>query len=527
MKRLLTTIIALLIFSFSRSPARAADTGWIIDNFHSDIVINQDTTVNVTENIKVDFFNLEKHGIYRTIPIKYSTRFGNRLDIRFDLLSVLDQQSQPIPTQTSYTQNNVKLKIGRPEVTITGKNSYQISYQIKQVITQPNELAEFYFNVTGNSWPVPIKKASATITAPEGSLLNSTCFKGSYASTTNCNHTVDQVQASFNTTNLSPRQGLTIAVELDPQKLTFPTVFQKTLLFLQDNILYSLPLGTLLFMFTLYYIKGRDKQYKNLFNQQEGHETVPLFQKITAASIYGPPKNLSPGEVGAIVDETVHMQDITAIIIDLARRGYFNIKEIKSAKKSLFKKNDFELIWKQKDQHNLQEFEKQILNMLFGLSKKSKVTLSKLPKNSYKYLTKAQNALYTHLSAEKYFASNPKNIRIAYLTIGLLIMFLSIIVGPILAALDYGSTGFISILITGIIIVAFSPAMPARTAKGRRALKQIVSLKEWVRIGAWREKIHEKHNFLEEVLPFTIAFGMTDKFIKAFKAGFILLKNVQ
>ena len=59
--------------------------------------------------------------------------------------------------------------------------------------------------------------------------------------------------------------------------------------------------------------------------------------------------------------------------------------------------------------------------------------------------------------------------------------------------------------------------MPARTAKGRRALEEVLGLREWIRLGAWREQIHEKHNFFEEVLPYTIAFGLTGKFLEAFK----------
>ena len=59
--------------------------------------------------------------------------------------------------------------------------------------------------------------------------------------------------------------------------------------------------------------------------------------------------------------------------------------------------------------------------------------------------------------------------------------------------------------------------MPARTAKGRRALAEIIGLKEYVRVGAWRQKYYEDYGYFEKVLPYTIAFGLTDKFIKAFK----------
>ena len=42
---------------------------------------------------------------------------------------------------------------------------------------------------------------------------------------------------------------------------------------------------------------------------------------------YEPPEQLSPGEVGTLVDNSVDMRDITASIVDLAVRGYISIEE--------------------------------------------------------------------------------------------------------------------------------------------------------------------------------------------------------
>jgi hypothetical protein len=50
---------------------------------------------------------------------------------------------------------------------------------------------------------------------------------------------------------------------------------------------------------------------------------------------FDPPKDLggkrflTPGEVGTLGDETVDMKDISATIVDLARRGYLTIDERK------------------------------------------------------------------------------------------------------------------------------------------------------------------------------------------------------
>ena len=203
-----------------------------------------------------------------------------------------------------------------------------------------------------------------------------------------------------------------------------------------------------------------------------------------------------------------HLRDITATVIDLARRGFFTITEI--PKKGLFGKLDFEFKRLKQSTDVLHQFEQEVIIMLFD--DKQAVKLSKLPTSAYRHLDQAKSKLYQHLTTTGYFSANPKTVRTLYLIIGI------IIAGISLFGL-FNLSLFIGLLFSGLIILAFSFFMPARTPKGREALRQTLGLKEWVRLGAWRERIHEKHNFLEEVLPFAIAFGLTEKFLNSFRAS--------
>ena len=507
-----------LIF-FSQPTYAASDTGWVINDFSAEIVINQDTTVNVKEIIKVDFGFLEKHGIYRTIPVKYKDQFGNNLDIRFKLLKVTDEagKNYHLAGQT-YQEDKIEIKIGHPEITISGPQTYVIEYQVKRVISQPSEEAELYWNVTGHDWPVPIMKASAKVTTPAGAIQDTVCFADYFGeSSRNCKDSYTDNLASFTSGRLYPDQGLTIAVALDPKVLSLPSFWQKLGWFLADNLIYSLPLFVFLIISYLYWTRGRDKRYKDIFNESGEIETVPLFEKIDPLMAFGPPEDLSPGEVGLLIDEKVHLQDITAIVIDLARRGFLTIKEL--PKKGFLAKPDFELTFKGKTEAELHQFERAILDLLFAKKRKKKVKINKLPSSAYKYLDEAKKQLYQHLTKTGYFSGNPKYVRAAYLIIGAVIIGAgAFFLAPFMAAFGINPAGAVFAAITsGMIIIVFSFYMPARTAKGRRALKEVVGLKEWIRLGAWREQIHEKHNFFEEILPYTIAFGLTYKFINAFK----------
>jgi uncharacterized membrane protein len=511
---LAVTCLGLIAPKASRA---AEDTGWVITDFASDTTLNADTSVQVTETIRVDFGDLEKHGIYRTIPVKYRDRFGNNLDIRFRLVSVTDEAGKRLNVASQTREgDDLTIKIGDPNVTVSGPQTYQIAYQVNRVLTRPGDGAELYWNVTGNDWPVPIQTAQATVTGPAGSVKQTICFADYLGGQSqNCQRQSTSNQGTFQAQDLAPGQGLTVAVGLNPTAFRWPGFKQQVLWFLQDNWIYCLPFLVLLGMLRLWWTRGRDKQYKNIFHESGDIETVPLFTKVDSLMAFGPPQDLSPGEVGALVDETVHLQDITAIAIDLARRGFFIIKEL--PKKGLFGKVDFELKFTKNNESGLKDFETEVLDMLFGKNRVSPTKLSQPPKTAYQHLDRVRSKLYEHLAQTGYFAGNPKTVRTMYLVIGAVVAGLGFVIGPVLTPAAGMLAPFVAFGVSGLIILAFAFFMPARTPKGRKALKEVVGLREWIRLGSWREQIHEKHNFLEEVLPYTIAFGLTYKFIAAFK----------
>lgn len=496
--------------------ATSTDTGWVITDFNSQIYISPQTLVTIEETISVDFGTLVKHGIYRTIPIKYTTKSGNQLNIRPKAITVTNPDGLSIPFTISYPDDNIQLKIGDPDKTVSGAQTYHIHYQVVQVITKPNESAELYWNVTGNNWPVPILKATSTLTAPSKSIQNSICFTGYFGDTqTDCTHGHDQTTAVFTSHNLVSGQGLTISVAIDPASLQFPSQLIRFVWFFQDNWPYLLPLVTLAIMTNLYWHRGRDRQFTGQFSRS-GSQPIPLLAPDYTTTIYSPPTDLSPGEVGTLFDEQVNNSDITATIIDLARRGFFIIKEHPA--KGWFNPKKFELIRQNKPESNLKLYEKSILDMFFSSSRKDSVMLNKLPANAYRHLEKAQKHLYTQLTTSGYFSGNPQTVRIVYLIFGIVVSILGlIIISPVLARFTSQTGSYVGTIASGLVVVAFSFFMPARTPKGTEALRNIIGLKRWISLGAWREQIHEKHNFFEEVLPFAIAFGLTHKFIAAFK----------
>lgn len=510
-------MLFLLLFLSHSSALATTDSGWVIERFFSKIFIAKDTSVLVTETITVDFKKLSKHGIFRNIPVEYKTSAGNNLNIHLKVISVTNSSGQKIPYKLTRTGKQITIKIGDPGKTVSGKKTYVISYKVQRVLLRQKQEAELYWNVTGNNWPVTILSAQAEVRAFDKTpLKRAICFTGHVGSKkTSCKYDAQNNTAYFTAENIKPGEGLTIATLFNKSDFLFPSLIQEIAWFFLDNWAYFIPIAVLIIMTSLYWTRGRDKKYRYLL-REKGVKTVGLFEKINALTTFSPPKNLSPGEVGVLADEVVNMRDITAIFIDLARRGYLTIKEIPG--EGLVKRRDFEIKLNQKDESELKDFEKSILDMLFGKKRKTKVVLRKLEKDSYKYLEEAKKKLYKHLSEEGYFEGNPDSVRKRYFIIGFVVLIYGTAIFSGLSILSlFSIQGSIAAIASGLIIMFFAFFMPAKTPKGRKALMQVAGLREYLKTGAWRQKIYEEHNFFEEALPYTIVFGLTKKFINAFK----------
>jgi hypothetical protein len=88
MKKLLLSLVLFLAFAFSVK----AET---IHNFNAEIAINKDGTINVQKKIQYDFGEVQRHGIYRTIPSIKNNRDGKKFKLDLFDFSVVDENNAP------------------------------------------------------------------------------------------------------------------------------------------------------------------------------------------------------------------------------------------------------------------------------------------------------------------------------------------------------------------------------------------------------------------------------------------------
>lgn len=497
MKILLFVLSFLFILSSKvfaqENPLSAPEiSGEHIERFDSNIVINKNGTIDVQEHILYDFGSLERRGIFRNIPYTKRNGENKRFDLKFENFRVENGDGENYKFEKSTENEQIVLKIGDANKTITGQHLYIISYTVNGALGYFDNHDELYWNLTGNNWSVPIRYASSQITLPDeisSEEIDALCFTGSFGSTeADCRISYDNNTLIINSNYfLNPSEGLTAVIGFPKNIVSYlpaeeyvsfwntPLGFVVTLFFIALAIFWFVLLPIILII--RYFKHGRDP-----------------YVGPAVTSWYDPPETkgrrpLSPTETGGLIDESVDVRDIFAGIIDLARRGYLKIKEDEKEKFSLIFTN------KPKNKDILLPFEKKLLDGIFKDKKEVKLKDVKF----YKTVQDVEKMVYENLLEEGFFPHNPKSVRAKYYVLGTIALF----------TLN---------LMLAFVAFFIGKIMPRKTLFGSQQANVAKGIKNF--LNSQEEKINYQGNkqlFFEKLLPFAVAFGVEKNWAKRFE----------
>lgn len=495
-KLLVFSVLYCLLFSLNSYASEQ------INNYEVDIYIPSDGVVRVEENIEYQFGDTDRHGIIRRIPYKYK-KDDNNFKLKIDVTSVTNFSGDKYQYSLNKKDGYLIIKIGDPDTKIAGTHGYRIEYFVNRAVSRFDDYDEFFWNVTGTEWDVPILKASARVFF-ESDLpgdIKTNCFTGPFGSAKqDCSHELLEESIKFTSNSqLNTREGLTVAVGFPKGIVKGPSKLQECLWFIKDNMVYSVPFITLIGLLLYWRSYGRDP-YRNM----------PIAVR------YEPPKDLTPAEAGALYDERADMIDLTSTVVDLAVKGYLRIEEIETTKYLFLSSRDYKLIkLKQEPFEELKEHEKKVIEGLFE-SDKNEVMVSELKNKFYKNVSSIRDSIYSELIRKKYFISNPDRIRTIYKTIGMIVILASLFILPTLASKAVFA-------LSGLLIVVFSRYMPRKTRTGVEANHHIMGFREFID-KAEKDRIEklasEDPKVFDRVLPFALVFGLEERWADAFSGMF-------
>jgi uncharacterized membrane protein len=495
-------LFLILLFALAAS-ASAQPHNWRVSDFNDTISIAPDGKALVSEKITLTFVG-QWHGIHRTIPVEYPGPQGTNYTLFVDVMSVTDENGNKLKYDSTKSGNDRDLKIYIPGAVDTTR-VVNIDYSVRNAVRFFDNYDEFYWNVTGNDWPVPIDHASAFVTLPENAAggLRAQAFTGAYGSKqTEATAEVKGADVVSETISALPmRGGLTIDVYIPQGILKPPSALTKFFWFLGGNPILFLPLFTCAVMFALWYSVGRDPD-----------------PGVSVAPQYKPPQGMCPAEAGTLLDDTIHPRDITSTIVDLAVRGYIKIEEKVDTFLVFHHKDYLFHLLKPREQWStdLTPHERVMLENIFVSGNETR--LSDLKNRFYAVIPIVRQDIMSALKSKGIYTLDPESANGYSIAAGIAIAILVVAVQVMGWMNLFYSIPLVmgSVLISGVIWWLFARQMTAKTVAGARARIAVLGFQEFMnRVDADRIKRMPPDTF-EKFLPYAMALGVEHRWAQAF-----------
>ncbi len=521
----LLAALALVVMLGLGAGVASADEGWEILLFNAEIAVQADGSLSITESIDVSFGSLEKHGIFREIPVRY--RWSETKDRVYQLvvLGVSDASGKPWPYVIEENGANQRIRIGDADRTVRGLQTYRLSYVVRGTLNAFPDHDEFYWNVNGPGWGVTSRRVTASVRAP-AAVTRTTCFEGAAGSTDPCRSALDPGAATYAATRaLLPGEQLTIVAALPKGVVPEPVVIledgERTI----DRWFELTPTSLALAGLTLvgglglvgrnWWARGRDRRFlkRAAFVGETEEGAAPLFDAPTVVPEYEPPDKLSPAQLGLILDERADAKDLTATVVDLAVRGVLRIE--KKEKSGILGRDDWRLV-RLGDDDRLTGWERDLVEGIFGAA--DDVLLSERKGKVAPSLQDAQRKLYEDAMERRWFTGHPEHARQLWAGAGIGLMFAGVaLVFGLGLTLGLGLVG-LAVLVCGVVLLAMRSAMARRSAAGSEMLRRTLGFRRYMETAEKdRAAFAEREGIFSAYLPYAIVFGIVDRWAKAFE----------
>jgi uncharacterized membrane protein YgcG len=468
---------------------------------HFDVLynINDDATVSVVETIVYDFGVDERHGIYRTLNTQHAQPSSAWYKERYVDISGIEvtRNNEAEPFDQSAFGDSIEVKIGDPDATISGQQTYTIAYTLKGALSYGTQGAELYWNVTGNEWDVPIASVSAHV---RSGYLNGThdCYQGVIGSLAECDaKAIVGTIAMFEAKDLAPGEGLTVATALIATSMPEVILEQMTSVIpLAMAALWLVFLGLFLWR----------------YRQKENPDQPVVAQ-------YEPYQNYLPMYTGVLLDNALDPRDVVAGILYLAEQGFLTIRRTEAKALWIFTTTDYEFILRRPvEEMTIPTLNLILTNLLFTSVHEvgTTVTLSALSENktaNYALMQSLRKNAIADVERDGFLAATPLNEIKKAIVPGLLVCVAFLVLGGVILAIVVG--------VVSIVMVALA-LNHRRSRTGFEALNHIEGFKLFLSVTD-KERF-DFHNAPEKspelfmkYLPYAVALGVEEKWAKVFE----------
>lgn len=467
-----------------------------IKNYDVNIHVDEDSVLNVTEVITVEFTS-PRHGIYRTIPYRYEKRKveGEQAE-RFDTLnnyysvSIYDIKTPGENSKITKEGDNIKIRIGDADQYVNGEKTYTVSYRVYGAVNNFSDHAEIYWNVIGNGWDVRIDKSSFRLLLPKEHPLapNDVAFftgyfgeRGGDASLSYTKRLLTGETKRF----LHPGEGFTIVVRLPKDYLNSGGLGLKLRLLFANFKAFFIAGFIIILIWLTWFLVGRDEEFVEMVH-------------------FHPPKGVTPAEAGVLINDSTDAKDLVTMIFYWGSEGIITIEETED-KGLIFKSKDYIISKTGELPSDAKIYEKTMFSGLFPGTTKNR-RISELKQSYYTTMNAAKSELDVEVSFKDYYEPYTRGFQKLFYVLA---AFTG--VGSIPLSI---STDNYQLLVSGMITAAafavFGRYMPKKSIEGMHDYRALVGFKEFIK-KAEKDKlkmlIAEDPMYFDKTLPFAMALG--------------------
>lgn len=289
--------------------------GYETKDFLVDIKANEDNTFDVTETIVVNFTEA-RHGIYRDIPYKHG-------EVSIKNVNVYGDPHELI-RETDIKRAVLRIKIGDPEQYLSGEKTYKLSYTLKLSKDDYDSFDYLYLDLLPTGWESKIAHTKIHLNLPKPIDWDGVeYFAGARGSKLKPDDFVIQQgdrDLSIEAWNIGSYEGLTIMKSL-PEGYWQGIEDRSFYIYLLLAILVILPCLTAFLWFRF----GRDGQY------------------VKQVEFY-PPNDLPPPDLAYLLKGDIDQNDYFSLIPYLANKGHIRVKNEEPGAMVLYLMNDIQEI---------------------------------------------------------------------------------------------------------------------------------------------------------------------------------------
>ena len=486
--------LATILAPAAEAQEELQEKSWAIDSLDVVLEVLDDGDVVAYETWVYDFTG-NFHWIEREIPADAGEGIED-IEVRGSDGMLLPQNTSDRPgTFYAYEEGDSIWVHVNLDVT-DAKATYTFHYRTKNLVDfGPGDDALVWYLLDG-SVDVPIGRVSATVrlpgsVPPEEIMYETDAGYDLEASVYSPGPStlVYEAEDIFPYTYLYTRTGFPKGV------VTHHWTAREVASFIVPKLGFFLPIATFLTLLLIWFRRGRD-------------DPSQVFAKYVSE----PPSDLSPGLVGALIDEKVDTKEVMATVIDLARRGYLEMSEGGEGKSG----TSFKRL---KDFDDLGGYERVVADALFDSSHPDEVTTSQLKNRFYVHVKPIVSHIYEEVTKKGYFKKNPKLTRAAWFAYGFIFIGIAALAWLILPRVDVDGWGYLvaGAIFSAIVTWIFSSRMPGRTAKGSNEQRKWEAFRNYLEDLTRFQDMEAAKEKYETCLPYAIALGVEKQWTRRFE----------